>query len=336
MVVVPMVIVAALAILLLWETFDMNSSMQRIDHADRVIEQSGQLLKLLVDMESGKRGYLQTGYESFLQPYLQGTTKFDPEYKVLFQLVADNPQQQQRLNAVYLGYQETEKYDNRIIALRRAGKADPSLLDNQLRKRSMDKLREQIAEFQSVEEALRIKRVEDAHQRWILMVISFLGLGLGAGVFLALFTRYNVEKLGTKLLQSEERWTATLGSIGDAVIATDLSFNIASWNPQAEKMYGWKAEEVIGKPIKDVVRSEFSDEQRSAIYNKVAEGKALPVEVKQYAKDGREMVSDCYSMPIKDASGIIKGYVTVNRDITERKRMEDAQLFNPGTYRIYF
>jgi len=41
---------------------------------------------------------------------------------------------------------------------------------------------------------------------------------LGFGIFLAFFTRYNVEKLGTKLLQSEERWTATLASAGDALI----------------------------------------------------------------------------------------------------------------------
>ncbi|MGA2807701.1 MAG: hypothetical protein ABSE87_06170, partial [Terracidiphilus sp.] len=40
----------------------------------------------------------------------------------------------------------------------------------------------------------------------------------GSGIFLALFTRYHIEKLGSKLLQSEERWTATLGSIGEAVI----------------------------------------------------------------------------------------------------------------------
>ena len=55
----------------------------------------------------------------------------------------------------------------------------------------------------------------------VMMVTSCVLLGLVDGVFLAVFARCHVEKLGTKLLQSEERWTATLGSIGEAVIAMD-------------------------------------------------------------------------------------------------------------------
>ena len=66
--------------------------------------------------------------------------------------MADNPPQQQRLNDIYAGYQDSEEYDSRIIALRRAGKADPTLIENQQRKQRLDALRDQMAEFQSVEE----------------------------------------------------------------------------------------------------------------------------------------------------------------------------------------
>ena len=200
MIVVPILVTTSLAGLLFWETFDLNRSLQLVDHTDRVLDQSGHLLKLLVDMEYAKRGFLVTGDETFLRPYLEGTNKFDPEYQALFQLVADSPAQQRRLNDVYAGYQESEEYDSRIIALRRAGKADPTLIENRLRKSKMDTLRDEIAEFQGVEEGLRIERVQAAHQRWTFMVASCLLLGLGSGVFLAFFTRYNVEKLGTKLL----------------------------------------------------------------------------------------------------------------------------------------
>ena len=96
-IVVPMVVTAVFAGLLLWETFDLNKSMQWVDHTDRVLDQSGHLLKLLVDMESAKRGYIATGDENFLHPYLEGTKKFDSEFQALYELVADNPPQQQRL-----------------------------------------------------------------------------------------------------------------------------------------------------------------------------------------------------------------------------------------------
>ncbi len=71
-VVVPLVIMAALAGLLLWETFDLNKSLQWVDHTDQVLDQSRHLLKLLVDMETSMRGYLVTGNETLLQPYLEG------------------------------------------------------------------------------------------------------------------------------------------------------------------------------------------------------------------------------------------------------------------------
>ena len=70
--------------LLLWETFDLNKSLQWVDHTDQVLDQSGHLLKLLVDMESAKRGYVATGDESFLHPYMEGTKRFDSEFQALY------------------------------------------------------------------------------------------------------------------------------------------------------------------------------------------------------------------------------------------------------------
>src|ERR1039458_6375174 len=97
MIVVPMGITAALALLLLWETFDLNRSIQSVEHADQVLDQSGHLLKLMIDMESGTRGYIATGDESFLQPYQESRKRLDPEYQALYGMVAGNlPQQQQR------------------------------------------------------------------------------------------------------------------------------------------------------------------------------------------------------------------------------------------------
>ena len=96
MIVVPILVTASLAGLLFWETFDLNRSLQLVDHTDRVLDQSGHLLKLLVDMESAKTGYIVTGDETFLRPYLEGIKRFDPEFQALIRLVADSPEQQRR------------------------------------------------------------------------------------------------------------------------------------------------------------------------------------------------------------------------------------------------
>jgi len=329
MVVVPMAITAALAGFLLWESFDLNRSMQRVDHSDRVLDQSGHLLKLLVDMESAKRGYLETGDESFLQPYEQGTKRFDPEYQALFQFVGDNREQQQRLKNVYVGYGDANEYDSRIIALRRAGKTDPALLENQTRNHSMDRLREEIAEFQGVEEKLRTERMRDAHLRWTVMVASCLGLGVSVGLFLALFTRYNVEKLGTKLLQSEERWTATLGSIGEAVIATDSEGRVTFLNSIASALTGWEPKEAENRPVGDVFKIINEKSGMSAddeVLQVLEERQILTVanHVALIARDGREISVEHSAAPILAGKGKVIGVVLVFRDVAERRQEQIA------------
>ena len=330
MIVVPMGITAALALLLLWETFDLNRSLQSVDHTDRVLDQSGHLLMLIIDMESGTRGYIATGDESFLQPYLEGRKRLDPEYQALYEMVADNlPQQQQRLKEIHASYMDWEGYASGIISLRRAGKADPTLYENQQGKRRMDAIRAQILQFQNVEAGLRVERVQAAHLRWTVMVTSFIGLGLGFGVFLALFTRYNVEKLGTKLLQSEERWTATLGSIGEAVIATDSEGRVTFLNPVAAALTGWQFEEAENQPVGDVFKIINEKSGMSAddeVLQVLEERQILTVanNVALITRDGREIPVEHSAAPILAGEGKVIGVVLVFRDVAERRQEQIA------------
>jgi len=328
-IVVPMVVTTALGGLLLWETFDLNRSLEWVDHTDRVLDQSGHLLKLLVDMESAKRGYIATGDESFLRPYIEGTGRFDTEFEALNQLVADSPSQQLKLMDINAGFRAAEEYDSRIIALRRAGQAGPTLIEDQLRKSKMDSLREQVAGFQGVEQQLRIERVQGAHQRWILMVISCLSLGLGSGIFLALFARYHVEKLGTKLLETEERWTATLGSVGEAVIATDSEGRITFLNRVAAALTGWPLEEAINQPIGNVLKlvNEVSGETAdNEVLRVLTEKRVLSVanHVDLVTRDGREVAVEHSAAPILASEGKVIGVVLVFRDVAERQAEQTA------------
>ena len=329
MVVVPIVATAALAGLLLWETFDLNQSLQWVDHTDRVIDQSGHLLKLLVDMQSSTRGYVAIGDQAFLQPFLEGTNRFDSEYSALYGLLADSPSQQQRLNDFHVAFGAWKSDATQIIALRRAGRADPTLYENRQEKQRMDALREQIAEFQSVEQGLRIGRAQAAHLRWNLMVTSCLGLGLGFGVFLAFFTRYNVEKLGTRLLQSEERWTATLGSIGEAVIATDSEGRVTFLNSVAAALTGWPLNEALNQPIGNVLRL-INEKSGMTADNEVLrvlkEKQVLAVanHVDLVTRDGREIAVEHSAAPILAAKGEVIGVVLIFRDVAERRQEQIA------------
>jgi PAS domain S-box-containing protein len=324
-----MVVTAALAGLLFWEAFDLNRSLQLVDRADRVLDQSSRMLVLVVDVEYGVRGYFATGDETFLHPYLQGNGRSDSEFQGLYQLTAEDPPQQQRLNDLDAAYRDWEADAGRIIGLRRAGKAGPTLDELQQEKQKTDSVRERISEFQSAEERLRVERVQSANRQWILTVTTSVGLGLGFGVFLALFTRYNIGKLGSKLLQNEERWTATLGSIGEAVIATDGEGRVTFLNRVAAALTGWQPEEATNQPIGNVLKL-INEKSGMTADNEVVrvlkEKQVLAVanHVDLVTRDGREIPVEHSAAPILAGEGKVIGVVLVFRDVAERRQEQIA------------
>ena len=115
-----------------------------------------------------------------------------------------------------------------------------------------------------------------------------------------------------------------LDVINDAIIVVDTFYRISSWNSRAEYLYGWKEEEVLGKPAADVIRSDIIGMDRSEVYRKLEHGEAVMMESFQRTKDNRTLRVQGYTVPLPDADGINTGYVAVNRDITKSKEAETA------------
>jgi PAS domain S-box-containing protein len=328
-IVIPMLVTAALAALLLWESFDLHRALQWVDHTDQVLDQSARLLKLLADIETSMRGYLLTGDETLLQPYLEGTKRFDSQYQAFYKLVDDSSPQKQRLEDIHAGYVEWVGYTGKAIAFRQAKQTDGALYESMMGKSRMDALREQISEFQGVEAGLRVQRIRTAHRQWTLMATSCIGLGLGFAVFLTLFTRCHIEQLGTKLLQNEERWTATLGSIGDAVIATDSDARVTFLNSVAATLTGWPLEEAQNQPLQDVfkiVNEQTGEDADDEVRRVLEERQSLSVSnnVALIARDGREIPVEHSAAPIFAGQGNVIGVVLVFRDVEERRREREA------------
>jgi len=166
-----------------------------------------------------------------------------------------------------------------------------------------------------------------AHPRWILIITSLVAVG--SGIFLALFTRDHVEKLGTKLLESEERWIATLGSVGEAVIATDSDGRITFLNQVAAALTGWQPGEALNQPIGTVlqlVNEESGETADNEVVRVLTEKRILAVanHVDLVTRDGREIAVEHSAAPILAGEGRIIGAVLVFRDVAERRREQTA------------
>jgi PAS domain S-box-containing protein len=113
-----------------------------------------------------------------------------------------------------------------------------------------------------------------------------------------------------------------LDTVEQSVIATDLQGTITYWNQYAVKLYGWTAEEAVGRNIMEITPAQATYEQAAEIMASLRAGNAWSGEFIVRRKDGMTFPAMVTATPIHDEKGILIGTVGVSVDITERKKLE--------------
>ncbi|HKP51334.1 MAG TPA: PAS domain S-box protein [Chloroflexia bacterium] len=131
-----------------------------------------------------------------------------------------------------------------------------------------------------------------------------------------------------KRVEEQVQYQANLiQNVSDAIISTNVDFLIESWNKGAETIYGWRADEVIGELGTEILQTEYASGGREDALNLVNKTGVWHGEVVQRRKDGTPIHVLASVSLLRDSSGNPIGNVSVNRDITERKRREERQNF---------
>jgi len=119
-----------------------------------------------------------------------------------------------------------------------------------------------------------------------------------------------------------KQFPAIIESSDDAIISKTLDGIITSWNPAAERMFGYTAKEIIGKPITLLFPPDRLQEESEMLAH-IARGERVQhFETIRVRKDGRHFDVSATISPIKDVEGKITGVSIIVRDVTERKRVE--------------
>lgn len=131
-----------------------------------------------------------------------------------------------------------------------------------------------------------------------------------------------------------ERWLAAIvESSDDAILGKSLSGIITSWNAAATRIFGYEAEEAIGKPI-SFLAWPGDEEQIESFLERLRRGERVDhFEVARRHKSGRKIIVSLSLSPIVDADGKIIGIAKIARDITERKLNEQAMVANELRFR---
>ncbi len=131
------------------------------------------------------------------------------------------------------------------------------------------------------------------------------------------------QRTDRELWESRTRLAAIVDSSDDAIIGKDLNGIVTDWNRGAEHMYGYTAEEIIGKPLITIVPPERREEV-DRILQTVRGGESVRyLESVRLSKDGTLVNVSITVSPIHDSAGNIVGASTIARNITEQRRAED-------------
>jgi len=122
--------------------------------------------------------------------------------------------------------------------------------------------------------------------------------------------------------------------ISDAIIITDLNYNIIAWNDAAERIYGWKAQEIIGKNIMDTIRIEYINQDPRDVIKEFENENNWSGEVIQYTKNGRKIQVRSSVSLIKDVNGTPKEIIAINQDLTETRKIEKRLKISEKKYQL--
>jgi len=334
-------------------------------HVHLAIKSANQLQDELVDAETGQRGFALTGNEAFLEPYLSvkdGITGRLTALRQMFHLNGSHSHGDALVHLDALASLIDAKLAEmaRVIELRRNHDtaAVLALVSGGEGKRLMDSIRGEIRDITTFEEA-ELVRSEAAFQSnmrrlFIVIVGASLFTLLFAMSFAYLFYQQNQHRLKTlvhletkhlleiqkqttsqlqhaniTLRDSEEQLAVTLGSIGDAVLATDASACVTRLNPVAEQLTGWTLAQAIGRPVAEVlqiVNKETRQHTTIPVMEALARGtiQGLANHTVLIARDGRECDIADSCAPIRDSGGQVIGAVLVFRDVTGEYAVQQA------------
>jgi PAS domain S-box-containing protein len=122
--------------------------------------------------------------------------------------------------------------------------------------------------------------------------------------------------------QAQARLAAIVESSDDAIISKDLNGIINSWNAAAERIFGYSAEEAVGKHITIIIPPEQRDGETELLRRLKAGERIEPFATVRARKDGKRLYISLTVSPIRDSQGRVIGASKIARDITERNRTE--------------
>lgn len=341
--IIPILLTGLVGGVFVAQTYYLRNSFRDVETSYQAETLSSNTLKLIMDMETGLRGYLLTGEDRFLDPYRSAEPQISPELDKLIAATRPDPDEYRAAIRIRTYFDQWHSYSQQMIALQqRSGHVSDFRL-NLEGKQLMDLIRrdcDQILELEQGRSRTRLDGVMQNVQRTFIITIA---LSILLGALLAVFSRkelslvansydhaLNTAKSRTSESRENQRWLeAVLGSIGDGVIVTENTGRVVFTNPVAKRLLGDGDQLFAGQLTTDIIHlvDEFTREPMPDAHHTVmlTGQPVLPTgRLILVRNDGGEIPVSQVASIFRDEIGSAIGVVIVLRDLTQQRMSERA------------
>jgi PAS domain S-box-containing protein len=309
----------------------LSNNEDRVIHTYRVISLLKTVSSGVGEAESAQRGYALTGDEALLKQYQAALQTVPQTLQQLQSEVTDNPAQEQRLA------QLSPLVNVRLDLLRQSidlQGTEPSASGTraELRRRGAvldEQIRTQLSAIEQEENQLLRQRTSTtarAQRRAnVLLLLSFL---IASFMLLFLFAVMSWEvkrRTAAEILakENEERFRLLVSGVQDfAIIRLDREGHITTWNLGAERLFGYRAAEILGQPLTQLFQTCDQETPENHLRTALRDG-YIEDECQQMRKDGTTFWATANVSLLRNEAGQPHGYSVITRDITERRKQEE-------------
>jgi PAS domain S-box-containing protein len=306
-----------------------NQSQGWVRHTGQVLEELQEVLSASQNIESSSRGFVLTGDKSYIESFKGNILREAKAAGSIEELTADNLVQQRRVLVLKKLLAQKIRFSVSVIDLRQAKgmEAAAELIGDGPRQQITGDIQDLVLEMQ--DEERRLLAVRDAvasrqleHTKIVLVLASLLGL------LTALAAEWSVRHENGKsgrteetLRGSEEKYRMLVDGVRDyAIFMLDLRGQILSWNAGAEKVKGYKAEEIIGHnfscffPPEEIKQGRPEELLRLTAITGRQEEQRMRIR-----KDGSRFLANLTFTALRDRDGNLKGFSEFSHDLSESK-----------------